>query len=844
MADPKPWQRWGPYLAERAWGTVREDYSADGDAWRYLPFDHARSRAFRWNEDGLGGICDLRQRLCLAWMFWNGFDPHVKDRIFGLDGHEGNHAEDAKEYWWYPDALPSHAWLQFRYRYPVAAFPYDRLREENAARTHGDPEFELAQTGVFDHGWWDLTVSYAMHDPDDIGIRLTATLASDEPATLHALPTLWFRNTWSWEHEPSIPVLRLVDGGVDARCDRLGQMVLRGPGEGLMCGNETNTGRLFGTPGPSFPKDGINDHLVRGSPTVNLDGLGTKAALWNRVSVEPGATVELHWRLSPTGEPPDPAVFPVRRAEADAYHRALAPEHLDHDRRRVLRQALAGLVWSKQFYHYDVERWLDGDPTGPPPPPQRRSGRNHEWAHLNNADIIAMPDIWEYPWYAVWDLAFHAVVFAHIDPGFAKHQLLLMCREWYQHPNGQIPAYEWDFGDVNPPVHAWAALRVFEIDGSRDFEFLERVLHKLLLAFTWWVNRQDAEGNNVFEGGFLGMDNIGPFDRSSVSDDVRLEQADGTAWMAMFCLDMLEICLVLADHDETYQDLATKFFEHFAYIATAMETHGLWSEEDGFYYDVLHAGTARIPLRVRSMVGLLPLVAVTTLAQETLDHLTDFATRTDWFLRNKPRFREPIEHVRLRGHRQLRLLSVLSPERLQRVVAAILDEDEFLSPFGIRSLSARHRSRPFRVPIDGSVAEVGYEPGESQSGLFGGNSNWRGPVWFPVNHLVIEALRTHSDFFDEEFRVECPTGSGHLVTLAEVADELSERLIRLFLPAADGTVPALAADDGYGDGWRRHGLLTFHEFFHGDTGAGLGASHQTGWTALVADLLLRGTPHP
>ncbi len=835
MLEPAGWQRWGPYLAERAWGTVREDYSADGDAWGYLPHDQARSTAFRWNEEGLGGISDERQLLCLAWSFWNGRDPILKERIFGLTGPEGNHGEDAKEYWWYPDAVPSHAWFTFRYVYPIASFPYEELRSVNAARTRSEPEYELADTGVLADGWWDIEVAYAQHGPDDIGIRLTVTNRSPDTATLHVAPMLWFRNTWTWNAEEPSGTIRAHTGSLHATHPALGAMVLAGPGTPLACDNATNTRLLHGMPGPAFPKDGIGDHIVTGAATVDPSGTGTKAALWSPVEVAADDTAVLTFRLSPDGDAPEFDIFDRRRQEADEYHQALAGPGLSDAERSVLRQALAGLIWSKQFYHYDVDVWLDGDPALPEPPPQRRSGRNRQWRHLNNADIVAMPDTWEYPWYAAWDLAFHAVVFAHLDPGFAKQQLLLLCREWYQHPNGQLPAYEWSFGDVNPPVHAWAALRVFEIDGGTDFAFLERILHKLLLNFTWWVNRKDSEGNNIFEGGFLGMDNIGPIDRSFLSDGLHLEQADGTAWMAMFCLDMLEMALVLADHDVTYQDLATKFFEHFAYIATAIQE--LWDEYDGFYHDQIHAGADRIPLEVRSMVGLVPLLAVTTLSERTLGHLTDFATRTDWFLRNKPRFREAVAHVRIRGREQQRLLSVVSPDRLRTVLAAMLDPSEFLSPFGIRSMSARHRSRPYRLQLGSLTAEVGYEPGVAETPLFGGNSNWRGPVWFPVNHLLIRALRKYASFFGDDERIAFPTGSDEKLTLDRVADRLAQRLIDLFIDQGHG-VPALAADAGYREMHQIDGRLAFHEYFDGDTGAGLGASHQTGWTALVADLLL------
>jgi hypothetical protein len=835
-SDPAGWRRWGPYLAERAWGTVREDYSADQDAWRSFPHDHARSRAYRWNEDGLGGICDLRQNLCFAWAFWNGRDPILKERIFGLDGHQGNHGEDAKEYWWFVDSTPSHSYMAWRYLYPQAPFPYDLLVD--TARSKTDPEFELIDTGAFDHGHWDISVEYAKHDTDDVGITLTARNVGALEATLHVLPTLWFRNTWSWAPGLDKPTMTSGDGALIADHDVLGRMVLAGAGGSttLICENETNTERLYGVPGPAAPKDGIGDHVIHGSSTVS--DRGTKGALWFQFDVAPGETASLELRLSPDGALPDARIFDQRRREADDFYAAMTPPGCSAEEASVMRKAFAGLLWCKQWYHYDVEQWIDGDQGLPAPPASRLTGRNHDWRHLNNADILSMPDTWEYPWYAAWDLAFHCVSIAHVDPAFAKHQLLLLLREWYMHPNGQLPAYEWAFSDVNPPVHAWAALRVFEIDGARDFEFLERTMHKLLINFTWWVNQKDSEGNNVFEGGFLGLDNIGPIDRSSLPPGILLEQADATAWMAMYCLDLLQMALVLADHDATYEDVATKFFEHFAYVADAMNTQGLWDADAGFYHDVLRSDRDVLPLEVRSLVGLIPLFAVTSLDRRIRSKLSDFATRVDWFLTNKPRYHDVVGHIRMRGDETDLLASILSPERLRVVLSAMLDEGEFLSPFGIRSLSARYRDDPYRLAIDGVEATVGYEPAESTSGLFGGNSNWRGPVWFPVNFLIIESLRRFARYFGDDERVELPTGSGNLRTLEQVAEDLSTRLISLFLPDTSSKRPALARDRGYelidGPG----APIPFFEYFHGDSGAGLGASHQTGWTALVANLII------
>ncbi len=842
-----PWRRWGPYLAERAWGTVREDYSPDGAAWDFFPHDHARSRAYRWNEDGLGGICDDRQWLCLALAFWNGRDPILKERIFGLSGPEGNHGEDAKEYWWYLDSTPTHSWLRWRYMYPQAEFPYGDLVAENRRRGRDRPEYELLDTGVFDDGrYWEITAEYAKAVPEDLLLRVTVRNAGPDAAAIDVLPTLWFRNTWSWGLDPRRPSLVLDGGAVVAEHHDLGRrwLVASGFPEALFCENETNTERLFGLPGSTpYPKDGIGDHVIHGAATVNPAREGTKASFRYRLEVAGGATATIELRLRDTegglgGDYDD--VIDARRAEADDFYAALTPAGASPDEALVLRQALAGMLWSKQFFHYDVLRWLEGDPAGPAPPPERWHGRNSGWTHLNNADVISMPDTWEYPWYAAWDLAFHCVALAHVDPEFAKSQLILLCREWYMHPNGQLPAYEWAFSDVNPPVHAWAALRVFEIDGSQDVDFLERVFHKLLLNFTWWVNRKDSEGSNVFEGGFLGLDNIGPFDRSALPVAGRLEQSDGTSWMAMYCQNLLEIALVLARHDRTYEDLATKFFEHFALIATALNDKGLWSEEDGFYYDILRLADGRqVPLRARSIVGLMPLAAVTTLGPGVLERLPDFAVRVRWFTEHRPEAQGVIRHATSDEHAGWRMLSIVGDERLRRLLAAMLDPDEFLSDHGLRALSRRHLAEPLDVSVDGVTARLDYEPAESTSGLFGGNSNWRGPVWMPVNYLLLDVLRVYHRYLGSAFRVECPTGSGRMLTLSEVADEITGRLVGLFLRGPDGRRPVfggyrlLQEDPAWKD------LILFHEYFHGDTGAGLGASHQTGWTGLVADLIIR-----
>jgi hypothetical protein len=859
------WHRWGPYLSERAWGTVREDYSADGSAWSYLPHDHARSRAYRWNEDGMAGISDLGGYLCFALSLWNGVDPILKSRMFGVAGSEGNHGEDAKDYWWYVDATPSHAWLRWRYHYPQGEFPYADLVSTNRARTHDDPEYELLDTGIFEgERYWIVEVDHAKADPLDIRTRIRVTNAGPEPATLHVLPTVWFRNTWSWGRHPeqAKPRLAVVDGRVEAERALLETYALEaGPGpdgrrpEWLVCDNETNAARVFGAPdSPPFPKDGIDDHVLRGATSVNPAGEGTKAAAWYRVTAGPGETVELRLRLQALvgldgaivehASDDDPLgagfeqVMARRAQEADAFYADVAGDATPAEA-AVLRQAYAGMIWGKQLYRFDVDAWLDGDPTAPPPPEQRRRGRNAEWRHVDAADVISMPDPWEYPWFAAWDLAFHAVTFANLDPAFAKDQLLLMGREWYMRPNGQFAAYEWNFGDVNPPVHAWAALRVFEIDGRRDHDFLERVFQKLLLNFTWWVNRKDEAGNNLFEGGFLGLDNIGPFDRSTLPIGGRLEQADGTGWMAAYSLWMLDIALELARHDRVYEDLATKFFEHFAYIATALNRLHLWDDEQGFFFDRLELPDGRtFEIRVRSIAGLVPLIASALFEPHQLEGATTFAARARWFLENRP------EHAgwygmitRVDGEPRM-LIGVVELDRLQRVLQRVLHPDAFLSPFGIRSLSRRHLADPFSLTVDGTTFSVGYEPGESRTGLFGGNSNWRGPVWFPLNMLVIGALLRYAFALGEGFLVEHPAGSGRAVRFVDVCDDLAARLIALFLPDETGARPADGGVARFRDDPAWRDLVTFYEYFDGDTGKGLGASHQTGWTGLVAHLIV------
>jgi hypothetical protein len=872
-----PWYTWGPYLSERAWGTVREDYSADGDAWRFFPHDHARSRTYRWSEDGLAGLCTLHQDLCLALGLWNGRDAILKERLFGLTGHEGNHGEDAKEYWWYLDATPSHSWLRWRYHYPQAAFPYDDLLTENARRSREEREYELLDTGVFDEDrYWVVEVTYAKAGPTDVLMQVDVTNAGPDDDVLHVLPTLWFRDTWSWSGHTSAatsaevherPVLRFENGDLLAEHERTGAYrfaAAAGP-DGvaptpLFCENATNVARLFGQPPTTpYPKDGINDHVVAGAPTVNPRRTGTKAAWWYRVAVPAGQTVQLRLRLfSPTeGDVPDPGwagtsydrTVHARRTEADSYYAELTPPDTSPERAALMRTAFAGMVWGKQFYRYDVSRWLDGDPGELPPPPGHATVRNSRWRHFDGSDILSMPDPWEYPWFAAWDLAFHAVTLAHIDPAFAKYQLVLMCREWFMHPAGALPAYEWSFDDVNPPVHAWAALKVFQIDaaatGAPDYDFLERVFAKLLINFTWWVNLEDPDGNNVFEGGFLGLDNVGAVDRSHLPPGFRLEQTDGTAWMAFYALAMLRAALVLAEHDDVYEDIATKFLEHFAMITDGIAVGDLWDPADGFFYDqLLTPDGNRVPLRVKSVVGVIPVLAAVAVATSTSAPRTRLRKRFADFLARRGIDADDLDRAGFVTTSSVQgriMLTLVDPERLRRVLVEVLDEEGMLSPHGVRSLSKRHEKEPFSVQVDGQTFGVGYEPAEATSFLYGGNSNWRGPVWFPINYLLVEALRRYDRLLGPDFTVEMPTGSGRHVTLGAVADELTDRLIALFLPGPDGRKPA--DDHSRFSTDPRWSVPLFFEHFDGDDGRGLGASHQTGWTGLVADLV-RGLPLP
>jgi hypothetical protein len=937
-AEAEQWRNWGPYLSERQWGTVREDYSPHGNAWEYLPHDHARSRAYRWGEDGIAGLSDDQSRLCLSLALWNGKDPILKERLFGLTNSEGNHGEDVKELYYYLDATPTHSYLKMLYKYPQREFPYAQLVEENRRRGKDQPEFELLDTGIFDDDrYWDVFVEYAKAGPEDILMLVTVHNRGPETATIHLLPQLWFRNTWSWKRGIKKPTLRVgADGSVIAEHDEFGgyrwfvggvsldlphpgplpkekekhstaldkttRLELacdggrnlplpegEGRGEGeeiaqrpslLFTENDTNVRRHHGQgDAAGHFKDAFHEYLIAGNTTaVNPQQTGTKAAAHYELTVPAGGSASVRVRLVGRVAPRAPqvssipqngargatrptdafsdfdAIFNQRRNEADEFYAELQRDITDPDARLVQRQAFAGMIWSKQFFYYDVPEWIKGDVNQPPPPGERKWGRNREWSHLNNADIISMPDKWEYPWYAAWDLAFHCIPLAMVDAEFAKHQLVLLTREWYMHPNGQLPAYEWAFGDVNPPVHAWATWRVFQMDRKQrraaqpddpgDLAFLERVFHKLMLNFTWWVNRKDAQGRNIFQGGFLGLDNIGVFDRSApLPTGGFINQADGTSWMAMYSLNLMRIALELARHNHTYEDIATKFFEHFLHIAEAMnnigdEGIGLWCDKDEFYYDVLNLpGGQSTPLKVRSMVGLIPLFAVEVLESSLLDEVPEFKERLEWFLNYRPDLAKLVSRWNEPGMKQRHLLSLLRGHRMKCLLRRMLDETEFLSDFGVRALSKVHERSPYRFEAGGATHEVPYWPAESRNGLFGGNSNWRGPIWMPVNYLLIESLQKFHHYYGDDFKVECPTGSGQFKTIAEVADELSRRLSRLFLKCEDGQRPVLkyhpklATDPHFKD------YVLFHEYFHGDTGRGVGASHQTGWTGLVAKLL-------
>ncbi|MFN0119084.1 MAG: MGH1-like glycoside hydrolase domain-containing protein [Blastocatellia bacterium] len=860
------WKRWGPYLSERQWGTVREDYSPGGGAWDSFPHEHSRSRAYRWGEDGIAGISDRRQLLCFALSMWNGRDPILKERLFGLTGNEGNHGEDVKEYYFYLDSTPTHSYMKYLYKYPQQAFPYESLVGENRARGRREWEYELIDTGVFDDNrYFDVFVEYAKAGIEDILIRLTVSNRGPEDAQIDLAPTLWFRNTWSWGIDARKPRLRRETDLVLPDCEvirarhfetGLRYLVCAGAPALLFTENETNKQRLYGAVNDTpYVKDGINDCIVDGrAEAVNPEQTGTKAAAHYRLTVASGKSAVVRLRLTNAApragmlDAEFDEVFTTRIREADAFYAKVTPEGANEDLRNVQRQAFAGMLWTKQFYYYHVRRWLRGDPDGPAPPQERQQGRNAHWRHLYNEDIISMPDKWEYPWFAAWDLAFHCVPLAIVDPDFAKEQLILLLREWYMHPSGQLPAYEWNFSDVNPPVHAWAAWRVYKIEqkhfGRTDTSFLERVFHKLLLNFTWWVNRKDAEGNNVFEGGFLGLDNIGVFDRSAkLPTGGSIEQSDATSWMGMYSLNLMVMALELAKTNPAYEDVASKFLEHFVYISRAMNNIGgqgieLWNREDGFYYDVLLLPDGKhFPMKVRSLVGLIPLFAVESLESEVVDAHPGFKRRMQWFIDNLPEFANYIETETTATNVQ-RLLALVNKKRLRQLLRVMLDENEFLSPYGIRSVSRYHRENPYVIYVDGQEHRVDYEPAESSTGLFGGNSNWRGPIWYPVNYLIIEALQKFYQFTGDDFRVECPTGSGRMMNLWEVSQELSRRLVRVFLKDENGNRPVYGGAEGkfqQDPHWSE--LILFYEYFHGDNGAGLGASHQTGWTGIAAKLI-------
>ena len=853
------WKEWGPYLSERQWGTVREDYSAGGTAWEYFPHDHARSRAYRWGEDGIAGMSDDEQRVCLSLALWNGRDSILKERLFGLTNSQGNHGEDVKEEYFYLDAAPSHAYLRMLYKYPQRAFPYADLVTENAARGTDQPEYELRDTGVFaGNRYFDVFVEYAQAQPGDVLMQVTAWNRGPVPAPLHVIPQLVLRNTWTWRPGTVKPMLRAAGAGtvaIEPADLKMSHWYVAGPAELLFTENESNAPLLWNLGGPGYFKDGFHRRIVHAERgCVNPARTGTKAAAWYQSLVPAGARVDYRLRLTRRSVSMPfrdfDRLLAARRAECDAFYHHLQKDIASLDARDIQRQAFAGLIWSKQFYHFDIPLWLRGDPGQPPPPEARGQGRNTGWRNLANSDVLSMPDKWEYPWYASWDLAFHCIPLALIDADFAKHQLVLLTREWYMHPNGQIPAYEWAFGDVNPPVHAWAAWRVFQIDrkqrgGHGDLAFLERVFHKLMLNFTWWVNRKDTSGRNIFQGGFLGLDNIGVFDRSAqLPTGGHINQSDGTSWMAMYALNLMRISLELAQHNHVYEDIASKFFEHFLGIAEAMNTMssdggGLWDDEDKFFYDVLNLpDDARVRLRIRSMVGLIPLFAVETLEPEMLAKLPGFRERLEWLLSHRPDLAALVSHWEAPGRGRRRLLSLLRGHRMKRLLKRMLDESEFLSDYGVRALSRAHLTRPYVFRLDGSDLTVRYAPAESDSRQFGGNSNWRGPIWFPLNFLIIESLQKFHHYYGDEFKIECPTASGRHLTIEEIANELSRRLSHIFLKNAAGEravrnhSPDQQSDPHYRD------YIPFYEYFDGDTGRGVGASHQTGWTALIAKLLM------
>jgi hypothetical protein len=850
------WRTWGPYVSERQWGTVREDYSADGDAWNYFPHDHAHSRAYRWGEDGIGGFCDYRQRLCLAVALWNGKDPILKERLFGLSNREGNHGEDVKELYYHLDAVPTYSYARMLYKYPQAAFPYELLLQENARRDRRQPEFEIIDTGLFDADrYFDVDIEYAKAGAEDVLLRLTITNRGDEAAAIHVLPQVWFRNTWSWA-DGARPSLDRAGDAVLASHGQLGVYAVQfeRPDDIKFCENESNVERLFGSaPTGHLYKDGLNDYVVRGREPAVDSRKGTKAAGLYRRTIAAGASTTIRVRLSAGPVKPSPfadfdQIFDQRKSEADAFYAELQSNVPDEDLRRIQRQAYAGILWSKQFFYYDVTQWLEGDPAQPRPPQSRLAGRNSDWTHVAVSDIVSMPDKWEFPWFAAWDWAFHLVTLGQLDLEDAKRQLILLGQPWYMHPNGQLPAYEWNFSDVNPPVQAWAALRLYEAErkrtGTGDRKFLERVFTKLLLNFTWWVNRKDPRGLNVFEGGFLGMDNIGVFDRSApLPVSGMLVQSDGTSWMAMYCLNMLRIAVELAQQDDAYQDIAIKFFQHFLMIGGAMTNLGgrslsLWDNTDNFFYDWLVMGNAEAtPLRVRSLVGLIPTFAVEVIDAALLHSMPRFTRWRDRYLRYRPDLAALVSRWNTPGADDTRLLAMLRAFRGTKMLERILDKNEFLSDYGIRSLSRYHLDRPYVFASGSFRSEVRYVPAESEADLFGGNSNWRGPIWMPLNYLIIESLNKFHKFYGDQFRVECPVGSGKNRTLKEIADDLRSRVIDIFRRDRNGRRPVFGSYEKLQTDPHFKDYILFHEYFDGDTGRGLGASHQTGWSALVANMI-------
>ena len=859
------WKQWGPYVTDRQWGTVREDYSADGNAWQYINHDAARSKAYRWGEEGIGGISDSRQLICFAVALWNKKDPIIKERYFGLTGNEGNHGEDVKELYYYIDNTPTHSYMKMLYKYPQQEYPYSWLVEENKKRSKTEPEFELIDTGIFNEDkYFDVFIEYAKAAEDDILIKITVHNRGNEAASLNVLPTIWYRNTWAWgydEYEYKPEMMSSNDTNILIPHQYFQDYTLYFQKEDadktlplLFCENETNSQRLYNAPNHTpYVKDGINDYIVHGNTAaVNINAAGTKAAINYDVTINGGESKTFLLRLSAQALPHPfedyDTLFDAAKHNADAFYADLQKDFTNEDEKNVQRQAFAGMLWSKQYFDYNIDKWLNGDPSQPSPPIQRKTGRNAGWKHLNNADIISMPDKWEYPWYAAWDLAFHCIPFAMIDADFAKQQLLLLTKEWYMHPNGQLPAYEWAFGDVNPPVHAWSTFRVFKIDentnGKPDIPFLETVFHKLLLNFTWWVNRKDANGNNIFQGGFLGLDNIGVFDRSApLPTGGYIEQADGTSWMAMYALNLMRIALELSKYNPVYQDMATKFFEHFLYIAEALDNMGvdgagLWDTTDQFFYDQLSLPNGqRQRLKVRSMVGLIPLFAVEVFDTALLDSVPEFRKRLEWFLKHKPHLASLVSRWEDKNAGEKQLLSLLRGQRMKKILQRMLDENEFLSDYGIRAISKYHDQHPYEFYVDGKRFSVEYSPGESNSGLFGGNSNWRGPIWMPVNFLIIESLQRFHFYFGDDFKLECPTGSGTFLSLNDIADLLSKRLANLFLRNSEGNRPVFGTYTKFQTDPLFNEYIWFHEYFHGDTGRGVGASHQTGWTGLIARLL-------